>query len=241
MDEIGNFLKYLENKELAGILHELKGRFGINQTAVAKVLGISIQALTDAKSGRRTFTPLMAEKLLEYYRHEPWAGWLAGELKDLVAPVEQPIVPPPDPKIVVPVDSVVHLPGSETHRIPLLRTPILGDFTAIEDRCERYVELPEWAIPLIPPNSSPYILEVAADDYAGRLRMGDHVLVVQRAAPVREVMIVEHAESLKLARNAAFVADKTGGREEWFAMDSGLPLHSAKPVAAILGAVMARL
>lgn len=231
-----------ENKEIISILFELKKRFGITQTAVAKVLGISVQALTDMKSGRRVFTPLMAEILLERYRDEPWAGWLAGELKDLITVADRSILAPPKANEMVPVDTVVYVPGSEyLSCIPLLRAPILGDHTIIRKHSELDVELPRWTIPLIPAGSSPYILELTADDYAGRLRMGDQVLVAQATVPVREIMIVEYAGSLRLARNAAYDPAATGGYGEWLALDSGLPLHNATPAAMVVGVVMARL
>lgn len=235
-------MKQYKNKELADMLFDLKKKFGITQTAVAKVLDVSVQALTDMKSGRRAFTPPMAEKLLDQYQNEPWAGWLADELKGFVAFIDRPILAAPETDKMIPFDTVVYVPGSEhLPCVPLLRTLILGDHTILGKHSELHVELPRWTIPLIPAGSSPYILELAADDYAGRLRMGDYVLVAQATIPIREIMIVEHGGSLRLARNTMYDAVATGGYGEWLALDSGLPLPNATPAAMVVGVIMARL
>lgn len=230
-----------QNNALSNMLLSLKKRYGISQTAIAKILGISVQALTDMKGGRRVFTPAMAEKLLEHYKNEPWIGWLVNELKDLAAPKENLLPSLPDSD-VLPADTVVYNADIKPRpTIPLLKTPLLGVHSPEDEYCERYIELPEWATPLISIDSNPYVLEIATDDYSGRLRAGDCVLVLQIVIPNKEVMIVEQTGCLRLARNPLFanVAEKdTAG---WIALDSGVMLKNATPVSTVAGIVMARM
>lgn len=228
--------------ELRVMLNAMKSKFGITQTAIARVLGLSAQALTDIKGGRRAFTPSMAEKMLAEYASQPWSDWLSDRLKTIISPATQAMLPPSEPEMTVPAATVVYVVASGSlPRIPLLRAPFLGTHTAIEERCERYVQLPEWTVALIPPDSDPYILELATDDYSGRLRAGDHILVVQTVLPNKEIMLVEQSGGLRLAQNAvrsnAEITDSAG----WIALDSGVMLKSAMPMATVIGVTMARM
>lgn len=226
---------------LSTMLLSLKKDFGVTQTAIAMVLGVSAQALTDMKGGRRLFTPAMAEKLLEYYKNEPWAGWLTNELKRFAAPARQSILAPPDFEMV-PVDTIDYLLNSDPiAHIPVVQTPLLGNRDVINERCERSVELPKWTKSLIPDASSPYILELGADDYAGHLQMGDYLLVVQTVVKNKEFMVVEHLGTLRLARNARYNIDSKRKATGWIALDSGITLEEAVPVATVMGIVMAKL
>jgi len=223
------------------MLLSLKEKYGISQTSVAKTLGISVQALTDMKGGRRVFTPAMAEKLLDHYKNEPWAGWLVNESKDLAAPKENLLSSLPDSEIL-PADTVIYNGDIKPRpTIPLLKTPLLGAHSPEDEHCERYVELPEWAAPLITVDSNPYVLELATDDYSGRLRAGDCVLVLQTVISNKEVLVVEQAGCLRLARNPLFsdVAEKENAG--WIALDSGVMLKNATPVSTVVGIVMARM
>lgn len=224
---------------LCNILLSMKKQHGILQTSVAKILGISIQALTDMKGGRRVFTPAMAEKLLDHYRNEPWADWLARELKELAAPPKGIVIlSSPDFKLP-PSDSISY--AGARPAVPLFKTPQCGIQTPVEEHCDELVELPEWAYPQITADSNPYVMELATDDYSGRLRAGDYVLVLQTVVPNKEVMVVEQAGCLRLARNSLFTEAAKGKPAGWIALDSGVKLKNATPVSSVVGIVMARM
>lgn len=232
------------SNRLRDILVELKEKYGINQTVVAGILDVSIQVVTDMKGGRRTFTPVMAEKLLEAFANEPWAAWLAKVLHPFIVPFWF------IPELADVEFSLGDLPyygntpvpqsSAQLSSVPLLRIPWVGP-PLESGQCVETIMLPRWASTLAADGTNPYALEMVVDDYAGRLRVGDQVLIVQDVWPDKELMIVKGTGGLRLARNSLF--DKTRKVEpfQWIALDSGIAVESVSPVATVTGIIMARL
>jgi len=234
------------NDTLAKVLNILKQQYGIPQAAVAKALKISVQALTDMKAGRRAVTPAIAEKLLDQYKNEPWSGWLGDALRPILNPFEQ-LPSFKDAELII---GGVQLPAPSQTRsatpinslqVPLLQALWAGATTDSHTFEGIFVALPEWAAKLATEGPDPYVLQLAADDYVGRLRAGDHVLIVQTALPHKEIMVVEQAGGLRLARNAARAEFDGAYESGWIALDSGIFLEKATAVATVMGIVMARL
>lgn len=223
---------------VSDFLKRAKRHYGVSQTTIAKSMGISTQALTDMKAGRRAFTQSLAEKLLDANKDQPWIDCFTEVLGKFAALSRQVIIPS---TTLEGIDATANDRATNPQsRLPLLHTPVSGCQAIFEGNDAFYVEIPDWALKLIPLASTPYALEIEADDYAGRLRIGDQVLVVQATEPVKEVMLVDHVGSLKLARNSA-CDDKITGSNAWIALDSGLPLQDAVPVAAVVAIIKAKL
>lgn len=233
---IQDIVMHTSRTPLESILRILKSQCGIKQAKVAKDLGISPQALTDIKAGRRRFTQEMADKLVDAYKAEPWAGWLAEELTGFDLSLTGEFF-----RIVDPI-----LPQSEkylqklTRKLPLLRAPFLGEPMSSPTH-DSDVELPEWAAKIIGDLDDAYALELLADDYAGRLRAGDQLLVVQDVWPDKEIMIVQCPKGLRIARNGMHDTTMGDTQGNWIALDSGENLAEAAPAATVAAILMAKL
>lgn len=213
-------------------LTDLKTRYGVRQAKIAADMGISPQALTDIKAGRRRFTPKLGEKLLQANAGEPWAGWLAEQLAQLA-------VEPGKVDNVTPISDKARTPALSFH-IPLLHAPFFGDPQESPTR-DDFVDLPRWARKLVSASDRPYALELATDDYMGRLRAGDLLLVAQAVWPGKEIMVVECAAGLRVARSDIFDVVRKSGSRQWLALDSGEPIPDAVPIATVAGILMAIL
>lgn len=231
----------LDNPAVYKLLTTFKKRYGISQNAVAAALGISAQALTDVKAGRRQFTPKMSEKLLQHYKAEPWAEWLAKALRPDPTTSDPGELSQDDAAEGGMNDFLSSLPPwtVDPTTVPLLRTPCLGAPELSAAYRNERITLPEWAVKLVPADSDPYVLELDTDDYAGMFRMGDRVLVVREIRPTRELAIVERDDCPRLARNAVPTPESKAAAG-WIALDSGIPIRGAVPVATIMGIVMAK-
>lgn len=230
---------------LCDILAILKEKYGITQTMLAQIIGVSIQAVTDMKAGRRRFTPAMADKLLDAFINETWAGWLADVLQPFADPLAL-VAALSKAKVIIgtPPPGSHHPPPQQSvaiTEVPVLHVPWSGPLPAPGACIAGKIALPQWAMALAARAAHPYVLELVADDYAGRLRAGDQVLVVQDVWPDKEIMIVKAEGGLRLARNSTFGGVRESATFQWIALDSGVPLELVSPVATVVGIVMAKL
>lgn len=224
------------------LIRAIKSEYGMNQTTLARQIGVSPQILTDIKAGRRRFTPAMAESIMALFAHEGGAGWLAETLQDIViqsatAGMRRSSDIGTMTSGEVPVSGI---------RLPVLGALCWGDPQALVTNPERTTLIPEALVPLIGEKYFSYVLALDYDDFAGRLRAGDQLLIVQDVRVIKEIMVVACRGRLRLARNASCVndgaeADIADIKKHWLALDTGKMLEVDSFVGVAMGIVVAML
>lgn len=217
---------------VAELMRKIKSDYGMNQTALARELGISPQILTDIKAGRRIFTPPMAEKIMALFSREAGAGWLAAALEGILKGGARP---GKNAEVQAPSRSSDLANGKY---LPVLDALCKGDPAKATGKTRHTILIPEVLAKLVGGSTDAYVLALDNDDYSGRLRAGDQVLIVQNAEFSKEIMVVESDGRLRLARNPI---DNTSAEIQWVALDTGNPLKNATPVGAVVGIVVALL
>ncbi|MDR1661495.1 MAG: helix-turn-helix domain-containing protein [Azoarcus sp.] len=234
---------------------ELKEKYGVKQNSIAKIIGVSRQAVTDMKAERRRFSRAMAEKLLLAFAEEPWSDWLRARLEELFT-----VVPP---RFALPSESTpqsIQKPleiasggvcerSTGLKKFPLLASPCRGDPANSPANSHKLVVVPEELSDQAAESANPYVLIVDCDSRDGRLRRGDRVLVLQDNERESEIMIIDHNGALRLARRGrrariAGVREMTTRDEmDWHFVDTGaaVPAEEAKPAGCVVGIVMAFL
>jgi DNA-binding XRE family transcriptional regulator len=240
------------------LFKELKEKYGVKQTEVAAVIGVSRQAVTDMKAGRRRFTRVMAEKILLEFAGEPWADWLRARFDMLFTPSPIRFAIPGEPPSRGDVNHAEEerappMPASpqaaKRTGLPVLNSPCRGDPGLSSANTKKYAPIPDELSVHASGLTDSYILVIGFNSRDGRLRRGDQVLVLQDAERESEIMVIEHDGALRLARRVgyerAFRGDKAGAGDEsdWCTLDSGMVISAqeAEPAGCVVGIVMALL
>lgn len=222
--------------DLHAIMRKIKVEYGVNQTTLAGHIGVSPQILTDIKAGRRRFSPAMAESIMSLFAHKTDVGWLAEALQAILAGGTGDGVRERSNADAVAMANTA---------IAGARLPVLDMLckAAPTDAAGKSVLIPETLAPFLDKAAFSYVLVLDYDDYAGRLRAGDRILIVQNGDIIREIMVVESKGRMRLARNASYLNGATQGnaKEQWLALDTGKPVTPASYVGAVVGIVSAVL
>lgn len=248
----------ISGPEAFSLIKEIKSNYGVKQNSIAAVLGISRQAITDMKAGRRRFTQAMAQKMLQTYADEPWIGWLHDRLDALFTPPSTRFIIPGElpprgesgdnietPSLSVPSEREAINPI----RLPILTLPCKGVPEASPANTQKLCVIPDELLLQTSELSNSYVLIIDFDSRDGRLRRGDRVLVVQDAGREVEIMVIEYRGTLRLARRGKY--ERVFNRSDvtviddmdWVFMDSVtvIPVGDATAVGSVIGIVMALL
>jgi hypothetical protein len=220
------------------VFMEFKKLYGVKQTDIAAALGISRQAVTDMGAGRRRFTRTMADRLIAMGESEPWKNELVEAIQSLFVDKEIPL-PPCDSGVPAAV-SPRRAGGSIT--LPVLTAPLRGDPPQAKADVKGYLAIPPELAVQATESLKPYVLIIDFDDKEGRLRRGDHVLVLQDGKRECEIQIIEFRGALRLARRSRQGADVAAGAG-WILLDSGrmVSVSGAARVGCVVGIVLALL
>ena len=257
---------FIPGMDATVVFLELKSKYGVRQSKIAEVLGVSRQVISDMKAGKRRFSDEMFRKLILAFEPEPWSGWLArtfffafkrhfnymneGELArhlDGWRPdgffAREEI--PDGATRTNPPESPPHPAKVSTY--PVLSAPVVGD-------PEGFPELTLGRLALPPPLAAqaadflhPYILRLDFDDVRGRFRRGDWILIVQDAEREAEVLLVRFRGEARLARRGRRYRsltnlDRSGIRDDdLIALDSGKRIEAERIVGCAVGIVLALL
>jgi plasmid maintenance system antidote protein VapI len=218
------------------VVQRVKSEYGVNQTALAKHMRISPQILTDIKAGRRRFSVAMAESIMSLFAHEPDAGWLAEALQAVLAENGGTETSNADAMMV----STARTAGTY---LPVSDALCNADSQMTVVDSGRTVLIPVSLTPFLEKAAFSYVFVLDYDDYAGRLRAGDQILIVQHVNIIREIMVIESNGRLRLARNDTYLTDSTqvGAKEKWLALDTGKPVAAVSLIGAAVGIVSAVL
>lgn len=249
-------MESISGSKAFAIFIELKKRYGVKQSAIAGVLKISRQAVTDMKADRRRFTREMANKLVQAYGKEPWHAWFHTAIYTLFidgesvpkegayqneAPGLDATHDKPAAAIGVNADSLLML--------PVLPAPWRGDPLQAPFDIQEFAAIPPQLAVHAAPARNPYVLSIDFDDTDKRLRRGDFVLAVQDGERESEIQIIEFQDSLRLARRSRGDTPPVhcGHVEttdmDWVLLDSGMQIPSSRAVkvGCVVGIVLALL
>jgi len=249
---------YIPGKDVVDILLELKCRYGIRQTTIADILGVSRQAITDLKAGKRRFTGEMFEKFLVAFSQEPWGSWVAEALVEAFLRHYRYL---PEDQLHKRLDAfschskeVLEIankrpayPNKAPSSYPVFSIPVTGDPDGIPGRVVERLALPPALAAQAANALYPYVLRIDFDDVSGRLRRGDLVLVLQDTDRETEVMLVQLRGEVRLARRAMCCRETADSVRDgiqgdgWIAMDSAKMIEPERVVGCVVGIVQALL
>lgn len=210
-----NALQKGRAKRLDQLLDNLAGQ-GFTQQKIAAELGIPPNYLSDLRHARRAITDQFCHTFGQQFLIS--FQWLASGEGSKSSPQISPLKAAAIGNLVLPV----------------LPKPYTGDPRHCQEWDGCQLEITGAAAAAAGRASSPYILRLASHDNAGRLKLGDLILISQSATGVSEIVILKHRNQLLLARK-----DK---KNDWLTLSSGKHL-SAKTdiVGQCLGIVWAGL
>ena len=197
------------------ILGELAHR-GITQRQAAVELNVPAQYVSDVKNGHRNLTEQFARRIAE--RYDLNFIWLmTGE--------GAKSIPRHEAGVTLRTDTIL---------LPVLSEPTSGDPAQCSAWDGSKIALSGAAEAMAARASRPYVLRVARDDVAGRLRKHDLILVSQEPDDSATLAVVQHRGRCLLAQRA--------GKGERKAIDTGRRVAAnATVVGRCLGIVWASL
>jgi hypothetical protein len=158
---------------------------GTTQQAVAEVVGVPAQYLSDIKLGRKPVAELFARRLAEAYNFD-YRWLLTGEGN-----------PPQFLNRGVPT-----LGPAGPVRLPLFDHPISGQPHTLPDWKGALVEVTGAAAAQAAAASEPYVVRFQKNDRDGRLKPDDLVLVSQTVNKTAEIQVVRQRNHCFFARQA---------------------------------------
>lgn len=157
----------------------------MSQKEIAAQLNVPPQYLSDVKTGRRPLTGQFAQRIADVFRVN--YSWLMKGQGSAGIPVAEKI-------------------SSTTSRLlglPVLSSPVEGDPHKSKSWDGSLIEISGAAAARAAWATQPYVLRLDKNDFAGRLKKGDMVLVSQDRERAPEVAILKHQSRLELARRGA--------------------------------------
>lgn len=236
--------KSISGETAWNILVSLVSDNGLTQIKIAELCGLSRQGITDIKSGRRNFTKKMADSIVKAGVDEPWGLHLKKRLEYAFNP---PIYEGLEELFNDDANKKPLHPTFASYSLPILTALPMDDPLESTAFSGEYLTLPPIVAEIAQGLESPYILRLQSDDCYKRLRQGDHLLVAQAYEVKKEIVVIAHAGTLRLARTVADARqfyNFSGGFEEsegWVALDSGRLITNAEQVACVFGIVWAAL
>lgn len=210
-----NALQQGRAERLDQLLESFAGQ-GFTQQKIAAELRIPPNYLSDLRHARRTINDQFCRSFAHQFQIS--FQWLAsGE------------GPKSSPQI-----SQLNAAAMGNLVLPVLPKPCTGDPKQFQEWDGCQLEIAGAAAAAAGRARSPYILRLASDDYASRLKVGDLILISQSVTGESEIAAIKHNNRLLLARK-----DK---KNDWLALSNGKRL-SAKTeiVGQCLGIVWANL
>ncbi len=115
----------------------------------------------------------MAEAILTFFAHEHSAGWLTEALNGI-------LFENANAELCRNSTDAASVSKSGTY-LPIVNALCQGDPRLVSRNTERKVLIPEALAPFVGDDEEafPYVLALDYDDYAGRLRAGDQILIVR--------------------------------------------------------------
>jgi len=157
---------------------------GTTQQAIAEVVGVPAQYLSDIKAGRKRVAELFARRLAEGYKFD--YHWLMTEEGN--------------PPQFLNRDIRASAPAPRPIHLPLFDHPIYGQPQTLTEWNGALVELSGAAAAQAWAASEPYIVRFGKNDTEGRLRQNDLVLVSQAVNQKAEIQVVRQRKQCFLAR-----------------------------------------
>ena len=168
-------------ERLVEVVERLKGN-GYSQREIAAQLDVPPQYLSDVKTGQRTLTAQFARRMAEAFRVN-YAWLMEGE-----------------GSAGLPVAEQVTGTASRLLGLPVLIAPIEGDPRKSTSWDGSVMEISGAAAARAAWATHPYVLRLDKDDFTGRLKKGDMVLVSQNREHASEVGVLKRHGRLELAR-----------------------------------------